>query len=254
MKKQGFNVVITGASSGIGKALAYQFAKKGCNLFLTGRQENNLEQIKREIQTKYAVKVFCFVKDLLEENSELEIYKESIAVFERIHVFVNNAGVGYVGDFLKVDYDKYKEIQKINMESVTKLLYLYGEHMKEKRGGYILNVASTGAFHPGPYISVYYATKAYVLSLSEALYKEWKKDGITVSALCPGATKTGFSKYAGRKENKIAMSANFVAKKAVIGLFKNKRVIIPGIIYKIFIKIPGFIVSGFIGRYNNSAK
>ena len=112
----------------------------------------------------------------------------------------------------------------------------------------ILNVASTGSYHPGPYTAVYYATKAYVLSLSEALSEEFKQYGIIVSAVCPGATKTQFSKRAGRRENKFAMCPEYVAKKAVKGLEKKKRVIVPKFIYKCFIRIPRRIATFFIGR------
>lgn len=242
------NVLITGASSGIGSALAKEFAKRGDCLFLTGRNEEALKRIQEEISKKSKVKVWIMVLDLQEEGAEERLYTETKKVCKSIDVLVNNAGFGYVGEFLACQRNCMEGMIAVNISVLTKLIMLYAADMKEQGSGEILNVASTGAYHPGPYTAVYYATKAYVLSLSEALSEELKPYNITVSAVCPGATRTQFSKRAGRKENKLAMSPEYVAKKAVGGLERKKRVIIPKFMYKCLVKIPRNIAAFFIGR------
>lgn len=239
-------VLITGASSGIGKAMAQEFAKRGDSLFLTGRNEEALGELQKKLQKKYHIQIYTMVVDLEEKNGVQRLYEESRKKMGDVDILVNNAGFGYVGEFLSCKKKVMEGMLRVNMEAVTELSFLFGEDMKKRGQGAILNVASTGSYHPGPYTAVYYATKAYVLSLSEALAKEWKNYGITVSAVCPGATKTKFSMRAGRKENPLAMSAEYVAKKAVKGLEKRKTVIIPGIFYRFFVKIPRKIATYFI--------
>ena len=245
MKKK---VLITGASSGIGSAMAVEFANRGNDLFLTGRDKKALEKLQKKIVSVYKVQTWIFELDLEKEHAVEQLYAETKDKCNTIDILVNNAGYGYVGEFLSGRKGCIDGMINVNMRVLTHLISCYAKDMKEKGEGHILNVASTGSYHPGPYTAVYYATKAYVLSLSEALSEEFKPYGIIVSAVCPGATRTQFSKRAGRRENKFAMSPEYVAKKAIQGLVRKKRVIVPKFIYKCFIRIPRRIATFFIGR------
>ena len=248
------NVLITGATSGIGYEFAKIFAENNYNLILCARNQEKLEEIKENIINKYKVKVFIFSKDLSKEKEVEELYSEITISKINVDILINNAGAGYVGEFVNENYDKDKNIMQLNMNALTYLTKVFAKQMIKMNRGKILNVASTGSYHPGPYTAVYYATKAYVLSFSEALSEELKKHNITVSALCPGATKTNFSKNAGKKDNANAMSPKFVAQKGYEGLIKNKATIIPGIQYKLFVLLPRKLVTPFIGRYQRNLK
>lgn len=248
------NVLITGATSGIGYELAKIFAKNRYNLILCARNKDKLEEIKENIINEYRVDVHIFQKDLSKEQETKELYSEIVNSNIRVDILINNAGAGYVGEFINEEYDRDENIMQLNMNAVTYLTKVFAKQMVERNKGKILNVASTGSYHPGPYTAVYYATKAYVLSFTEALAEELKDYDITISALCPGATKTNFSKNAGKKDNASAMSPEFVAKKAYEGLMKNKSIIIPGFQYKLFVLLPRKLVTPFIGRYQRNLK
>lgn len=248
-------VLITGATSGIGYALAEVFAAKGYNLILVGRSTKKLEQTKEALEgimrreSKTISKIVLVTQDLSKEDAAKNIYKTVIKKKLKVGILINNAGVGYAGEFWKASDEKIMEIISLNMTQLTLLTKYFAKDMKTVGKGKILNVASTGAYHPGAYIGVYYATKAYVLSLSEALYEELKPYGVIVSSLCPGATLTSFQKASGRKDTKLAMKPEFVAKKAYIGLMKNKKVIVPGLRNKVMIKIPRAIGIQLIKSY-----
>ncbi|KGN00635.1 short-chain dehydrogenase [Clostridium novyi A str. 4570] len=245
---QNKNVLITGASSGIGYELSKIFACNGYNLILIARNYKVLEEMKKEIIDKFNVKVKIIKKDLSIVSSALEIFNELKKENIDVDILVNNAGAGYVGLFNDIDYKKDIDIINLNITTLTVLTKLFSSDMIKRGCGRILNVASTGAYQPGPYTAVYYATKAYVLSLSEALRIELKNYGISVSTLCPGSTKTQFSKRAGKDDINVAMSAKRVAEIAYKGLLKNKRIIVPGFNNKLAIllsKISPGSVSGY---------
>ncbi|NME84330.1 SDR family oxidoreductase [Clostridium sp. SM-530-WT-3G] len=248
------NVLITGATSGIGYELAKIFAENKYNLIISARNKNMMESIKIDFEKKYGINVSIFEKDLSQKNSAAELFNEVKSKNIQVDILINNAGAGYVGEFLKEDLEKDESIMELNMDSLTILTKLFAKEMVKRRSGKILNVASTGAYHPGPYTAVYYATKAYVLSFTEALAVELKPYNIKVSALCPGATKTNFSKNAGKKDNPTAMKPSYVAKKAYKGLMKNKTTIIPGLQYKVFVMLPRKLVTPLIGKYQNILK
>ena len=248
------NVLITGATSGIGYELAKIFAENKYNLIISARNKNMMESIKIDFEKKYGIKVSIFEKDLSQKNSAAELFNEGKTENIQVDILINNAGAGYVGEFLKEDLEKDESIMELNMDSLTILTKLFAKEMVKRRSGKILNVASTGAYHPGPYTAVYYATKAYVLSFTEALAVELKPYNVKVSALCPGATKTNFSKNAGKKDNPTAMKPSYVAKKAYKGLMKNKTTIIPGLQYKVFVMLPRKLVTPLIGKYQNILK
>ncbi|MCD3245753.1 SDR family oxidoreductase [Clostridium botulinum C] len=245
-------VLITGASSGIGYELSKVFAKNGYNLILVARSIEKLNKLSNEIIEKFNVKVKIIQKDLTLISSAEEVFNEVNNENIQVDILINNAGAGVCGEFHKIDYRKDIEIIQLNIASVTILTKLFSKEMIKNAYGKILNVASTGAYQPGPYIAVYYATKAYVLSFSEALRNELSEYGITVSTLCPGSTRTGFSKSAGKAEIKVAMDAKYVAISAYNGLMKSKRIIIPGINNKVAIflskLVPGSLSAYFVKK------
>lgn len=242
-------VFISGASSGIGEALAEEFAKHKFRLVLTARKKEKLLQIKNNLERKYQIPVLLFVGDLSKEN-EREMLCEKLKE-KNIHadIAVNNAGAGLSGAFSEQPKEKIEEMIRLNMESLTMMTQFFLQDMKKRKHGKIINIASTGAYHPGPYTAVYYATKAYVLSFTEAVAMEAKKNHIQVTAVCPGAVKTNFARRAGRKDNALADTPEKIAKqiykKAVL---KHKRTILIGLQYRIWVKIPRKIAAFFIGR------
>lgn len=243
-------VMITGATSGIGYEMTKLFADKGEKLVLVGRSEHKLRELAIEIGTQCEVITIC--QDLSKVNAAQAVYEQTKRLDIEIEILINNAGAGYVGEFEEMAEDEVLRLMQLNMTSLTLMTKYYASDMKKKRQGKILNVASTGSYHPGPYTALYYATKAYVLSLSEAISEELKPYHIAVSSLCPGATATNFAKAAGRSDAKIAMDPAFVARKAYAGLMKEKRVIIPGIQNWLFVKIPRMIAVKLIMRYQKA--
>ena len=251
-------VLITGATSGIGYELMLLFAKSKKNLLLVSRNKEKLSKIQSQIEKKYNIKVEYIDLDLSFPDASCKIYHFVTNNKLKISILVNNAGVGLGGEFQKNDIKKYEDMVNLNIMTLTKLTYFILQDMKKERNGKILNLASVASFIPGPYMSVYFATKAYVLSFSESLFFEGLKDNISVTAVCPGSTKTNFAKTADLQEkrvNKNAMSAKRVALIGYNGLMKNKRVVITGGMNKFavfFIKIvPHSIIGKFIIKINN---
>lgn len=251
LKNTGY-VLITGASSGIGYELSRIFAENGYNLILIARNIERLKSLSAELIKNFNVNVKIIQKDLSIPGSAEEIFNKVDNLNLDVDILVNNAGAGVNGLFHKIDYKKDIEIINLNIISLTILTKLFSKKMIERKKGKILNIASTGSYQPGPYIAVYYATKAYVLSFSEAITNELKDYGISVTTLCPGATKTEFSKRAGKADVKIAMDARTVARAAYAGLKNNKKLVIPGINNKVavvFSKVlPGSITSKIVRK------
>ena len=248
-------VLITGATSGIGLALTNIFWDKGYSLILVGRNEKKLQILEKQLLEKRAdLKLVTYKQDLSQAGAGNALYLWVKQQGLLVDILINNAGVGYVGEFCECSAAKIEELMTLNIANLTELTYAFAKEMKMRKQGKILNVASTGSYHPGAYTAVYYATKAYVLSLSEALYKELKPYGVIVSSLCPGATATEFAKSAGKVNAGFAMSAEFVAKKAFEGLLKGKKVIVPGMQNKLLIKVPRSIAAYFVARYQQKLK
>lgn len=194
-------VLITGASSGFGAQFAKLFAKDGYNLVLTARSTDRLNAIKHSLEGEYGVDVTVITKDLSCPHAADEIFAFTQHSGIDIDVLVNNAGFGILGQFAASDLSKQQEMINLNVLSLTKLTHLYLPHMLQQKYGRILNVASIAAFAPGPLMATYYASKAYVLSFSDALATELKGTGVTVTALCPGPVNTGFANAVGFKNN-----------------------------------------------------
>lgn len=226
-------VLITGASTGIGKELAKLFAADGYRLILTSRDFDRLNAAADEMKAKYRADVTALQKDLSRDGAADELYGEIKRLGLAPDVLVNNAGVGVCGEFTGYEQARDDEMINLNIRSLTVLTKLAARDMAARGGGKILNVASVGAYQPGPYIAVYYATKAYVLSLSAALRRELAPMCVCVCALCPGPVATEFARRAGREMMKGAMPASTVARCGYRGLMRGRGIIIPGFIYKI---------------------
>lgn len=225
-------VLITGATSGIGYELSKIFYEKGYNLILLGRNEEVLKKMKSSMNESNVITYSC-------DLSKIENVKKFFEFVDKnkieIDILINNAGVGFNGYFNDIEWEKHETIINTNIMALTFLTKVVTDDMKKRGKGKVLNVASTGSYEPGPLINVYYASKAYVLSFSQGLRQELKDFGITVTALCPGATKTNFSKRAGKGDLDVAMSAEKVAKEGYKALMKNKAVCIPGNMNKLLV-------------------
>ncbi len=244
--------LITGASSGIGMSLALRFAKEGWQLVLVARDAARLSALSEIIEDDFHVRTFIIQKDLTSATAAAEIFEQLDQSGIRLDALINNAGAGACGLFHEIPGDKDVQMIDLNIRAVTSLSKLAVSHMRQTGGGKILNVASTGSYQPGPYIAVYYASKAFVLSFSQALRAELRSSGVVVSTLCPGSTATEFSRRAGKAEIKGAMAPDKVADCAYKGLMKGKAVIIPGFHNKIFIAfsklMPGSLSAAIVAH------
>jgi len=225
-------VLITGASSGIGLELAKCFAADGCRLVLVARNTTAMEKLAEELQGKNKIEAIVLPADLSLPETSKRIFQELSARNISVDVLVNNAGFGLHDAFVKLPLQRQLEIIQVNVTALTELTGLFLPEMIRKKGGGILNVGSVAGFLPGPGMAVYYASKAFVLSFTEALAAELDGTGVTVSAFCPGATETNFSQVArGRKlrESKtIKMSAEEVARYGHRAFRKKQVIAIPG--------------------------
>jgi uncharacterized protein len=226
--------LITGASGGIGYELAKLFAKDHHNLVLVARSQPKLTQFAGELERQFGISVKPISLDLAAAPAPQllfdQLQREGIAV----DILVNNAGYGKLGEFVEMPLDDILGQIQLNVTALTYLTKLFAGPMAERRSGRIMNVASTAGFQPGPLMAVYYATKAYVISFSEALTSELKDKGVTVTCLCPGATDTGFQGRAGT-ENSILfkklrpMDAETVARDGYRALMSGKSLVISGL-------------------------
>ena len=189
--------LITGASSGIGLEFAKVFAKNNINIIVVARNLEKLNELANEIESNYKIKVEAIDLDLSESENIFILYEKISELGIEITYLVNNAGFGLNGEFTELNLAKQQEMIRLNVESLTTLSWLFAKSMKKRKNGYILNVASVAGFFPGPFMSVYYATKAYVVSFSLALSVELKPYNIVVNSLCPGPTKSNFADNAG---------------------------------------------------------
>lgn len=206
---------ITGASNGIGLELARIHASKGNDLVLVARSFEKLSEIKNELESRLGIKVYTITKDLSKPNSAKEVFEELTQKGITIEYLINNAGFGDFGLFHELEWTKQEQMIQLNMLTLTHLTKLFLPNMIAQKRGKIMNVASTAAFQSGPTMAVYYATKAYVLSFSEAIDNELRPFGITVTALCPGATESGFQAAASMEESKLVKGRKLPSSKEV---------------------------------------
>ncbi|GFM51443.1 SDR family NAD(P)-dependent oxidoreductase [Pseudomonas capsici] len=220
--------LITGASSGIGLAMAEALARRGHNLLLVARHRDRLESIAIELTQRFGVEVLFRACDLGEPLRLSGFLLELEDGDHQIDLLVNCAGIGTCGPFLAQEWAAEQDLIDLNILALTRLCHTVGNLMALQGGGQILNVASVAAFQPGPWMSTYYASKAYVLHFSEGLREEVRKNGVKVSVLCPGPTRTPFFRTAQLKVNdEKMMTPEEVALYTVRALAKNKAVIIP---------------------------
>ena len=226
--------LITGASSGIGYELSKLFAADGYNLVLVARSGQKLSEIASELAQTYGVRTTVLAKDLSDPASPDEIFATLQAQFIGVDVLVNNAGFGTYGPFAKIDWAEELRMVQVNVISLTHLTKLFLPGMIDRRSGRILNVGSTGSFAPGPLMAAYCATKAYVLSLSEAISEEVRGTGVSVTALCPGVTRTGFQARANVENVQLTsgsmMSAQQVAEAGYTALLRGQAIVVPGFV------------------------
>lgn len=243
--------LITGASSGIGYALAKVFARHRHDLVVVARDQERLNRLADEMRKAFGVTVRVIAKDLSRPDSAREIFDELRRDSLPIHYLVNNAGVDVYGNFYETDWARELQMIQINLVSLTQLTKLLLAGMRQQGYGKILNLGSTGSFVPSPLNAVYSATKAYVLSFSEAIAEELDGQGITVTALCPGATRTEFQARAGIGGNIRllrfgAMDAATVAETGFRAMMAGKRVVVPGLYNQVQVLFARFLPESWV--------
>lgn len=237
-------VLITGASSGIGKSIAIECAKCGYDLVLVARDKNKLNEVKDVVDDMVNVEIISM--DLADMDNCKKLYDK----YRDIDILINNAGFGLFGEFKDIDLDKELEMVDTNVKALHALMKLYLSDMVKKDSGYILNVASIAGFMPGPLMSTYYATKNYVVSLSEGVREELRKkrSNVRISVLCPGPVKTNFDNVAGVNFSLKGKSSEYVAKYTVKQLMKGKFYIVPGMDIKFLRFISGIVPNSLISK------
>src|SRR5215469_815680 len=223
--------LVTGASAGIGKALAEELALGGANLVLTARRQDRLVSLAQKLRATYGIQTETFVADLTQPSSAVEIFQFTQGKGLRISLLVNNAGFGQYGEFHTVATDRLLEMVEVNCSAVVHLARLYLPEMVAKRSGDVLIVASTASFQAVPYISTYAATKAFDLFLAEGLAEELKPHGVRVCALCPGTTESEFHELAGHPGHSKGreQTAETVARNGLSALAAGKSYVISGL-------------------------
>ena len=232
--------LVTGATEGIGYELARCFARGPHDVVLVARDGEKLERVAAEISASCGVRVSTIAQDLSGHDGARLLFDEVRRRRIVVDVLVNNAGVGTYGLFAEADLERELAMMRLNMISLTVLTKLFLTEMLQRGSGRILNVASTAAFQPGPLMAVYYASKAYVVSFTEALANELQGSGIAASVLCPGPTRSGFEARAGMSASKLfrrrgVMKASDVAEIGYREFMKGKTTIIPGLRNKILV-------------------
>lgn len=254
--------LVTGASAGIGRELALLLARDGFDLILTARDESRLQNLAGELRQRWNARTTVVPGDLSAASGAGSIAAEIEAAGLEVDLLVNNAGVGAAGRFADVPLARQLALLQLNIVSLTELAHRFLPEMLARRRGRILNVASTAAFQPGPYLATYYASKAYVLSLSEALAEETRDSGVTVTALCPGPTRTEFFARASMRESKLGrravMEASEVAAAGYAGMMRGEPIVVPGATNRAIAALvriaPRGIVTRVVARLNRTRK
>ena len=245
--------LITGASAGLGLEFARQLSSKGHRLVLVARRKDRLDALVAELGNARAVEI-----DLSKPGATAALMRDLEKAGEQVDILVNNAGFGLRGPFTELDAARQREMIDLNCGALTELCRAVAPAMVERRSGSILNVASTAAFQPGPWMGVYFATKAYVLSFTEALHEELKPHCVKVSALCPGPTRTEFGAVAGIQSlgqfDRLSMEAGPVVRTGLDGLGKNRAVVIPGATNKAGALSTRFAPRSFVRKIAGSLK
>ena len=231
--------LITGASSGIGRDMAKILSSKGYDLILVARSKDKLSELKKELKTN----VKLIFMDLQDIDNVKKLYEE--VKYDNIDILINNAGFGLIGEFNKTSMDRELSMINLNVISLHLLTKLFLNDFIKKDNGYILNVASSAAFEPGPLMATYYSTKSYVYNLTLAIYEELRhmKSHVNISCLCPGPVDTNFNNVANCEFKVRPLSSEYVARYAINKMFKKKLLIIPGFTMKLLYIFGRFVPS-----------
>ena len=246
--------LITGASSGIGLELAKLFARDGHDLVLVARREAQLQHLAAQLTDRYHVRATVIAADLADPAAPLEVARRVASAGLDVRFLVNNAGYGFTGEFTRTDVTTELRMIQVNITALTHLTKLFLPEMVAEHQGAILNVASIAGFVPGPLMAVYYATKAYVISFSEALAEETRHSGVTVTALCPGTTRTEFQERAGvdleagRVRGPWVADPASVARAGYVGMLRGRRVVVPGLVNKVMVLAMRLVPRGLLAR------
>lgn len=228
----GRTALITGASSGLGADFARHLAACGCHLVLVARRVERLRELQAEISTRHRVSIECVAMDLVEANAPQRLYDRLKNTGRTIEVLINNAGQGLYGEFAAVPWESMHQMLELDMLALTHLTRLFVADMVQRKSGYILLVASTGAFQPTPTYAAYAAAKSYVLSLGEALHYELRRTGVQCTVLCPGSTRTEFLKVAGQRltsyQRLTMMEGGTVARIGIEAMLRGRSSVVAG--------------------------
>jgi hypothetical protein len=232
--------LITGASAGIGLELAKRFAAGGHALILTARRADELNKLAEQLKAAHKVDVHVFPLDLGAPDGPAKLHEQVTAAGLTVDVLVNNAGFGTLGPFLDTELEKELAMIRLNVSAVVDLCGRFVPAMKARGSGRVLNVASVAAFQPGPFMAIYYGTKAFVLSFSEALWDELRGSGVTVTCLCPGPVRTEFADVAGMHGTNLFSGPNVmdvgpVCDAAFKATMKGKRLVVPGFLNRLLV-------------------
>lgn len=250
--------LITGASRGIGYELARLLAADEYDLVLVARNKEALQKLKKSWEKEFGISVTVITKDLSKPKAAQQLFHQVQKKKLQIDLLANNAGFGDFGLFISSDPQKNRAMIDLNISSLTELSQLFAKKMVARKSGQILNVASTAAFQPGPYMAVYFATKSYVLSFSQALGEELRGTGVYVTTLCPGTTRSHFQEGADMKNSRLVKnpnklpSAEEVAKFAYKALKKKRRLAVHGLGNRLLIHAQRFLPRGLIVRVTRS--
>ena len=230
--------LITGASAGLGEQFAHLFAQDGHDVVLVARRADRLEALGRQLQEAHKITAHVITADLTDPAAPRRLYDEVVKRGLAVEFLVNNAGFGSNGAFLDLDLAGEANMIEVNCTALLELTHLFGRPMRERKSGRILNVASTAAFQPGPYMATYYATKAFVVSFSEALAHELRGSGVTVTCHCPGATHTEFGAKAGNDKSRLFQRASVaeapeVARHAYRAMMNGETLAVHGMLNRI---------------------
>jgi short-subunit dehydrogenase len=232
------NVVITGASAGIGQALACTFARNGHAVLAVARREERLRELSQEMAQKHAAAVHPMALDITSPGAPQALFEEAVRVFGKVHVLINNAGMSPYQEFHELHYKHLCQIISLNIQALTELCYWFMPHMlAHGEPSHVVNVGSVGGYAPLPCFSVYSGSKHYVRVFTNLLNHEYRRSNIRVSALHPGGVLSEFQVLAGQRPKKLAqktmMTAEQIAEKAYPAILKGKRVIVPGAMYQL---------------------
>ena len=233
--------LVTGASAGIGRALAAEFAANGHDVVLVARRETELLALANRLEDDHGIRAYAIDVDLASVDAASKLYEATAERDVQVDVLVNNVGIGTQGAFVENDLGRELDQLQLNVVTPTQLTHIYGREMAARGRGGVLNVASTAAWLPGPFMSVYYASKAYMKSFSEGIAAELREEGVDVTALCPGPVDTEFQARAGNEDTPVGggemRDARAVARAGYEGLQAGETVVVTGLRYRLLTRL-----------------